>query len=40
MRQYKAFDKAIEIDPKLCLGLEQQRLALDDQGKYDEAIKA
>ncbi len=27
----KAYDKAIEIDPKLCLSLEQQRRALDNR---------
>jgi tetratricopeptide (TPR) repeat protein len=36
----KAFDKAIELDPKFKRGFNSKGAALHNQGKHDEAIKA
>ena len=36
----KAYDEAIELDPKFAAAWNNKGKALDDQGKYDEAIQA
>ena len=40
MKPYNAFDKAIEIDPKLAEAWNNKGEALSSQGNYGEAIKA
>ena len=39
MSQYEAYDEAIRLDPDFADAWNDKGIALDDQGKYDEAIR-